>query len=185
MPVHGVRASHVVIHNKRLCPAWGGYSYELGLLITLNEMSKQRLQRHLQKLTNATQTSFADCSLLKHQVESLTEINNEAKVRRAIKSHVVGTARVMSYEDIEQARAKRAEKEAANEAKRAKKAEKVLRATPTTEEAAPRKTQRGRKRKRSADAPEPETNMAQTTRTEVEESVMASEPWQAPVAKMW
>ena len=38
-------------------------------------------------------------------------MNNEAKVRRSTKSVIVGKAKVMSYEDIEEARAKRAAKE--------------------------------------------------------------------------
>jgi hypothetical protein len=41
----------------------------------------------------------------------LTRMNNEAKVRRSTKSIVVGTAKVMSFEDIEVARAARAAKE--------------------------------------------------------------------------
>ena len=40
------------------------------------------------------------------------EMNNEAKVRRSTRSVVVGTAKVMSYEDIEEARAKRTAKDA-------------------------------------------------------------------------
>ncbi|PSN58983.1 hypothetical protein BS50DRAFT_444481, partial [Corynespora cassiicola Philippines] len=50
----------------------------------LDEPSKQRLQRH---------------------------INNEARVRRSTKSVVLGKAKVMSYEDLEEARKKRAAKE--------------------------------------------------------------------------
>ena len=38
-------------------------------------------------------------------------MNNEAKVRRSTKSVVLGKAKVMSYKDIEVARAKRAAKE--------------------------------------------------------------------------
>lgn len=44
-------------------------------------------------------------------------MNNEAKVRRSTKSVVVGKAKVMSYEDIEEARAKRAAKEEATAGK--------------------------------------------------------------------
>jgi len=40
-------------------------------------------------------------------------MNNEAKVRRSTKSLVLGKAKVMSYEDIEEARSKRAAKEQA------------------------------------------------------------------------
>jgi hypothetical protein len=41
----------------------------------------------------------------------LIKINKEAKVRRSIRSVVLGKARLMSYEDLEEARAKRAAKE--------------------------------------------------------------------------
>jgi hypothetical protein len=37
-------------------------------------------------------------------------VNNEAKVRRSTKSVVLGKAKEMSYEDLEEARAKRAAK---------------------------------------------------------------------------
>jgi hypothetical protein len=40
-------------------------------------------------------------------------MNNEAKVRRSTKSQVLGKAKVMSYQDLEEARAKRLEKEKA------------------------------------------------------------------------
>ena len=78
-----------------------------------DEMSKQRLQRCLQKLTNATEMSFAERDLLVDENKLLFKQNNEAKVRRSTKSTVVGKAKVMRYEDIEVARAKRAEKEEA------------------------------------------------------------------------
>lgn len=39
-------------------------------------------------------------------------MNNEAKVRRSTKSVVLGKAKVMSYEDIEEALIKRAAKDA-------------------------------------------------------------------------
>jgi hypothetical protein len=42
-------------------------------------------------------------------------INNEAKARRSTKSLVLGKAKVMSYEGLEEARAKHAEKESTQE----------------------------------------------------------------------
>jgi hypothetical protein len=87
----------------------------------LDEMSKQRLQRHLQKLTNAAQLSFAERALLHDHNQFLTQMNNEAKVRRSTKSEILGTARVMTYEDLETARAERAAKEIAREIKKAAK----------------------------------------------------------------
>jgi hypothetical protein len=47
----------------------------------------------------------------------LSKINNKAKVRYLTKSQVLGKAKVISYEDLEEARAKRIEKEKAAEAK--------------------------------------------------------------------
>ena len=78
---------------------------------TLDEPSKQRLQRRVQKLASAAQISFAKQGLLQDHNRLLAKINGEAKVRRATRSVVLGKAKVMSYEDLEEARAKRAAKE--------------------------------------------------------------------------
>lgn len=86
----------------------------------LDETSKQRLQRYLQKLTNATQVSLGE------QVQFLNNINNEAKVRRAARAEVIGTARVMSYEDLDLPRKERALRTAAKEAKKAAKGAKEV-----------------------------------------------------------
>ena len=52
----------------------------------------------------------------------MNKINNEAKVRRNTKKMVLETAKVMSYEDLEEARAQRAAKDAA----KAKRKEKIV-----------------------------------------------------------
>jgi hypothetical protein len=86
----------------------------------------------------------------------LTRMNNEAKVRRSTRSVVLGKAKVMSFEDIEVARAARAAKE-------------VIKG----------KGKRGRKRKSvasEADEPEPEPEVARI--------IEGPEPWRAPVARM-
>ena len=144
----------------------------------LDESSRQRLQRHLQKLTNATHLSFAERALLSEHNQFLAKINNEAKVRRATKSKVLGTARIMSYEDLENARAERAVKEAASEARKAKKARKAADATPETEKANAGKKTRGRKHKSSAEAdtPQPEAKIGQTSLTQAREGEIASVP---------
>jgi hypothetical protein len=80
----------------------------------LDKTSKQRLQ----KFANAAQISFAECALLHDENRRLFKQNNEAKVRRSTKSTIVGKAKVMSYEDIEEERAKRAAKEAAAASKK-------------------------------------------------------------------
>jgi hypothetical protein len=48
---------------------------------TLNGMSIQRLERHVQKLANAAQASFAESALLHDRNQMLIRMNNEAKVR--------------------------------------------------------------------------------------------------------
>jgi hypothetical protein len=77
----------------------------------LDEQSKQRLQKYVQKLASAAQISLAKQTLLQDQNEFLTNVNKEAKVRQSTRSLVLGKAKVMSFEDLEEARAKRTEKE--------------------------------------------------------------------------
>jgi hypothetical protein len=145
----------------------------------LDESSKQSLARHLQKLTNAAQTSFAKGVLQQHQIRFWIRMNDESKVRRSTTSVVLGKAKVMSYEDLEEARAKRAEKEAAKEAKgKGKRGRKPKSAVSEAEEAFADKGNRGRKRKSTApeaDAPEPKAKVAR---------MISPEPWKAPVAQM-
>jgi hypothetical protein len=159
---------------------------------TLNESSIPRIQTYIQKLANAGQTSIAYCALLDEQNSLLKSINNEAKTRRSTKSVVLGKgkAKVMSYEDIEEARAKRAEKDAIKgTGKRGRKrkiialetdepdteaeAEAEPEAAHATEPVARGKMKRGRRRKGAALEPE----VAQMTDV--------SEPWRAPVAVMY
>jgi len=158
---------------------------------TLDETSKQRLQRHLQKFANAAQISFAQRTLQQDQIRFLVKMNKEAKIRRSTKSVVLGKAKVMSYEDLEEARAKRAAKDAAKAAKEVAKEEATAgkgkrgrkRKIPV-EVNAPEsgKGKHGRKRKSPADAPEPNSQVAQITEAEVAEAD-APEP-KPPVARM-
>jgi hypothetical protein len=76
----------------------------------LDETSKRSLVGHLQKFTKAGQTSFAKGVLQQSQIRFLIKINDKSKVRRSTKSEILGKAKGMSYEDLEEARAKRAEK---------------------------------------------------------------------------
>ena len=156
----------------------------------LDEASRWRLRKHLQKFANAVNTSLAEQAMQKEQIRFLYKINNEAKVRRSTKSVVLGTAKVMSHEDLEEARAKRAAKEAAKEAKKAKKEAKkvVAEVKKIAKEAstATGKSTRGRKRKISA-SPKPKPKR----RRETEESELSSnlttwvsEGQVAPVARM-
>jgi hypothetical protein len=92
-------------------------------------------------------------------------MNNEAKVRRSTKSVVLGKAKVMSYEDIEEARIKRAAKDATNG-----------------------KGKRCRKRKSielEADKPEPDEPDEPEPKPQVARIIEAPGPWRAPVARMY
>ncbi|KAI9687209.1 MAG: hypothetical protein M1820_010487 [Bogoriella megaspora] len=60
-------------------------------------------QGHVQKLASAAQISFAEHVLLHNQKQLLSKANNESKVRRSIRSVVLGKAKLMSYQDFEEA----------------------------------------------------------------------------------
>jgi hypothetical protein len=75
----------------------------------LNEPSKQRLQ----KLANTAQNLFAERALLVDENQLLFKLNKESKTRKSTRSTVIGKAKVMNYEDIIEAKAKRDAKEAA------------------------------------------------------------------------
>ena len=134
---------------------------------TLNGTSIQRLERHVQKLVDAAQISFAERALLHDQKQMLTRMNNEAKVRRSTKAVVLGQGqgRVMSFEDIEAARAARAVKDAIKgKGKRGRKRKSAApeadepEAEPdvarAVKEAINGRGKRGRKRKSAAQEPE-------------------------------
>ena len=74
----------------------------------LNTPSKLRIY----KLANAAEVGFAERSLLLDENELLFEQNNEAERRKSVKSKVLGTAKVLSYEDLVQAELERDIKEA-------------------------------------------------------------------------
>jgi hypothetical protein len=150
-------------------------------LIKEDACASERLQRRVQKLASAAQISFAKQHLLQDHNRLLAKINGEAKVRRSTKSVVLGKAKVMSFEDLEVARVKRATKDKAT-ADKGKGERRRKRKNPAPEvgetevmgEAAGKSDGKcGRKRKKSA----PEVNVV-----EIE---IVSEPWRAPVARMY
>jgi hypothetical protein len=173
----------------------------------LDETSKQKLVRHLQKGTKAFQKSSALEKLQDDRIQFLTTINNEAKVRRSTQSWVLakgkGEGKVISYEDLVEARAKRVEKESAQEAKgksrrgqkpkssppdppeaeegtadTARRGRKRKSSTPEADEGTVDKARRSRKRKSSAqDPPEPSNELARAQ--------IVPEQWRAPVAQMY
>ena len=155
----------------------------------LGEAPADRLQKHVQKLTNATQLSFAKRALLQDDVRFLSKINNEAKVRRATKSKVVGTVRVISFKDLESTRSARATKEAAkkaaSDARKARKAEKASRVAVKVAKPPTYKRRRGWKSQNAADidALEPLVEILSDDSVQIPNGALG--PWQAPVAKMW
>lgn len=142
---------------------------------TVDETSKWRFQRLVQKLVKAAQMSLAKGVLQQNHIQFLMKINNEAKVRRSTKPVVLGTATVMGHEELKAARAKRDKKDAAKEAKG--------------------KAKRGRKRKNASEGDEAETELpapkpkrAKKSK-ELEESKgeisKVSKPGTVPVAQMY
>jgi hypothetical protein len=129
-----------------------------------DERSRQRLQRRVQKLASAAQISFAKQHLLQDHNRLLARVNSEAKVRRSTRSIVLGKAKVMSYEDLVEARAKRTAKE----------------------KAAASKKKRGRKRNGENSAPDAEAGMSAPMENVTPPSEPSqSTPWRAPVARMY
>jgi hypothetical protein len=166
--------------------------------VGLDEANQRSLQRHVQKLTNAAHTSFARSAMQQERIQFLLTINDEAKVRRSTKAIIIGDARVMSYEDLEKARAERAAKDAAKangKGKRGRKPKKAVSdadasgpgeqeadiAGPSRSAVEPGKGGPGQKRKRTAEpnAPGPKAKVARMSDTHPD----APKP-KAPVAFM-
>jgi hypothetical protein len=160
----------------------------------LDDTSKQKLERHVLKFTKAGQQLLVKEALKDERIQFLNTINNEAKVRRSTKSLVLGKAKVMSYEDLQEARAKRAEKEAAKEAKgKGKRGRKRKMATPEADASEP-ETEAS---EFEENAPEPNAkvmrmsekparaSVVQMSGTTVGEVEIVPGPLRAPVAQMW
>ncbi len=149
----------------------------------LNEPSKDRIQRHVQKLACAAQISFAKQTLLQDQNRFLSKINNEVKVRRSTRSVVLGKAKVMSYEDLEEARAKRAAKEKATAGK-GKRGPKRKSPTPEPEpEPEPELEAQAGSPKAVTDSSMLKDKVARMSKIEPAKTLGA--PWRAPVARMY
>lgn len=137
-----------------------------------DEMSRPHKQRLQQKVTNAAHLFLAKNALLEDRNRFLSSVNDEGKVRRSTRSEILGRAKVMSYEDLEKARANRATKEAAKEAKRA-------------DTVGKRGHDRKYKSSEPADISGTQAEVARIGETQVEENAIPPEPWRAPVARMW
>ena len=81
-----------------------------------DKVSRQHKQRLLQKVNNAAQLFLEKNALLEDRF--LTNINDEGEVRRSIRLEILGKARVISCEDLGNARVDQAMKEAVKEAKK-------------------------------------------------------------------
>jgi hypothetical protein len=181
----GVRScSQDVVPRTPMTPVSAEALAALQILIkqdaqAFDETSKQSLQRHVEKLTNAAHRSFAKTALLEDRDEFLTTINNEAKVRRSTRPVVLGTAKGMSYKDLEKARADYIAKDEAKAKGKGRRGRKRKSSAPA-EEATTAKGKRGRERKNpesEAETPEPAT--AKAARTSEEHDLP-----RAPVALM-
>ena len=93
---------------------------------SLDMTNKPRFERYVQKLANAAHISFAERTLFYERNEFLNKVNDEAKKRRLCKSVILGRAKVMSYEDLEEARVKRIAKEKTNSKKNHRQKRKVV-----------------------------------------------------------
>jgi hypothetical protein len=148
----------------------------------LNETSKRNLQRHLHKLAKATQLSLAEGALHKKHIRFLLTVNSEAKVRRSTTSLVLGKAKVMGYEELVEAREKRAEKDAAQKAKGKGKQGGKRKSAAVEDDAAKPKT----KARRVTEEPEPAVTLATTSTVAAVVGIeTAPALWRAPVARMY
>ena len=82
-----------------------------GILARGGELDRSSILQ-IQKLGNAAENVFADRAILLDENLLLFEQNNERNTRKSIKATAVGSAKVMSYEDIVEAEKQRDMKEA-------------------------------------------------------------------------
>jgi hypothetical protein len=140
-----------------------------------DETNKPHKERPQQKVNNTAQRAFAEDSLQQKHIQFLIAMNDESKPRRSTKSVVLGKAKVMSYEDLGEAREKRAAKDTAAAAK--PKRGRKRKNGPEVEPAA--KGKRARKHKSvkpEADEPEPEPEAPEAWMSEAQEP-RAPEAW--------
>ncbi|KAF2820700.1 hypothetical protein CC86DRAFT_387156 [Ophiobolus disseminans] len=108
-------------------------------------------KQHFTYLYSPARTYLAKIALLGDQNTFLAKINNEGKARQSTDSKILGTAKVMRYEDLKKAGAERVVKDAKKAEKQARKAIKeagnVANAISEAKGASAGKNARGRKRK--------------------------------------
>jgi hypothetical protein len=60
---------------------------------SLDETSKQSLEKHVEKIVKIARTTLATSAIQKDQIRFLIKVNNEAKVRRSTRSTILGKAK--------------------------------------------------------------------------------------------
>ena len=143
----------------------------------VNRQHKQKLQR---KLLEGGRLCFAKCTLLEEQNRFLAEINNESKVRRSTGSEVVGKAKVMLWQDIDNTRKELAAKKKAKAAKKAEREEKKVEREKMN---AQKEVQREAKKAEQA-LENPSTTSNADVRSEEEEAETESKSTPDPVATL-
>ncbi|KAF2688993.1 hypothetical protein K458DRAFT_273005, partial [Lentithecium fluviatile CBS 122367] len=148
-----------------------------------DEASSQHKERLQQKVSKAAQTFLARNALLHSQNRFLTKINDESKARRAAKSTILGKAKVMTWEDLEKARAEHAVKEAAKAEKKARKTaretKKIAKGIVQAGDSTEGRGKRGRKRTAAmagTDPSEPMAKVARINEGQGEKNAVVTEP---------
>lgn len=150
---------------------------------TLDEVQKRRLVRHLGKLAKAGQILLAKSTLQEGHIRFLHKINDEGKARRSTRAIVLGTAKVMSYEDLEEAKAKRA-----GQAEKSKNVKEKQKGGRKRKDGSPKacKSSANSGARRASDSAGMISDESQTTGPrDVVDGPTAPCPGRAPVARMW
>lgn len=109
---------------------------------------------YLQKMLNAAQRAFAERELLREENETLVKQNNERNTRKHVKERKIGDAKIMTFEDIVEARRTweraEAEKERKEAEKERKRAEKELKAIEQEKRKAEKEIKKAEKEKAKA-----------------------------------
>ncbi|KAK5110394.1 hypothetical protein LTR85_001272 [Meristemomyces frigidus] len=148
---------------------------------SLDQRGKHSVQRHLQKLTKAAHIFLAKNALQRDQIHFLLRTNNEAKIRRSTKSLVLGKARVVSYEDLVEARVERTRKEVAKEVGKKEKGGRKRKNNAPQADA----QQLNAKMTRVTEAPKLAGALEHRSELHSAEGILVPEPQRAPVARMW
>ncbi|KAL9082613.1 MAG: hypothetical protein Q9165_008844 [Trypethelium subeluteriae] len=113
----------------------------------------ERAKHYVEKLRNAAKKWAAECAILLDEKKLLFEQNNKSNVRKSTRSIVVRKAKVMTWEELEKAKAARVEKGQATAGKK-KRGRKPKNRVTETEKATASEKPRGRKRKTPASEPD-------------------------------